>query len=137
MVNERTFVSSAKLRWALDDFTPGTDIGPVMCGLAHSDYTAAEIEEWIENAGSWNEGDLVNQEIAKRKIKLVGIFGEPGSGAGNIAVLNDGKAITTKLGWILLQGQTLDLWAYNMGTAAIATTVPQCHIEGHCNLWPQ
>ncbi len=135
-VNERTLVSSVVARWAMINFTPGTLDGPILCGVAHSDYTDAEIEEWIENTGSWDEGDLVNQEIGGRKIRRVGIFDTPAA-ATQAAVLNDGKAIKTKLNWILLQGQTLKHWFYNLGTSALATTDPECSTQGHVNLFPK
>ncbi len=136
-VNERTFVSSVKAAWSLDNLTEGDGIGPIMVGLAHGDYSAAEIEAFIENTGSWNEGDLTAQEIGKRKIRIVGIFRSPPGALMGSMVLNEGKPIHTKCGWILLQGQTLDMWAYNLGTAAVATTIPDIHLEGHANLWPR
>ncbi len=135
-VNERTFLSSIVAGYTLDSVTPATDDGPVMVGLAHSDYTQAEIEEWIDNVESWNEGDLVGQEVAKRKIKLVGIFDQP-SGPTDSIPLNEGKKIKTKCNWVLLQGQTVALWAFNMGQSAFATTAPIAYIQGHANLWPQ
>ncbi len=134
-VNERTWCSSVKATWAMQRYTRGLDDGPILCGLAHADYTAAEIEEWIENTGSWNEGDLVNQEVAKRKIRRVGVFDAPDD-ANSPAVLNEGRAIRTKTGWILNQGETLKIWAYNMGSSALATTVPLVIVQGHANLWP-
>ncbi len=136
-VNERTLMTSHVAAWSLDDLTDAADVGPIMVGFAHGDYSGPEIEEFIENTGSWNEGDLVSQEIAKRKIKVVGTFGSPPGGAATgRAVLNDGKPIKTKCNWILNQNQGLELWAYNLGGAAIATTVPNLHVEGHANLWP-
>ncbi len=135
-VNERTLVSSVVARYAITGFTPGTGDGPILIGLAHGDYTDAEIEAWIENTGSWNEGDLVNQEIAARKIRRIGIFEIPDAET-LAAVLNDGKPMKTKMNWILLQGQTLRLWAYNLGVSAIATTSPEVSAQGHANLWPR
>ncbi len=114
VVNERTFVSSVVAKYDITNWTKGTDKGPILVGLAHSDYTDAEIEEWVEDADSWNEGNLVRQEIAKRKIRQVGVFETPDD-ANETLVLNDGKAIRTKCGWILLQGQTLRLWVFNLG----------------------
>ncbi len=138
-VNERTYVSSVKAIYTLDLVTAAAGVGPLMVGVAHSDYSDAEIEEWIENAGSWNEGDLVNSlEIGKRRCRRVGVFDPSGevTTAATIA-LNEGRMITTKLGWTLLQGQSLRQWAYNMGTVAYGTTNPSFRMQGHVNLWPR
>lgn len=134
-VNERTWISSLIASWSITEFTPGTDIGPIMVGVAHGDYSAAEIEEFIENTQSWNEGDLIAQEVAKRKIRVIGIFRGPDLATGNM-LLNEGKSVRTKLGFVLNQGETLDTWAFNLGTVAIGTIDPQIMIQGHVNLWP-
>ncbi len=136
VVNERTWVSSAKLTWALSNLTEAFSAGPITCGLAHSDYTAAEIEVFLENSGQWDEGNLTSQEINKRKIRVVGTFDTPAQALG-IVTLNDGKPITTKCGWVLLQGQTLSMWAYNSGSTALATTAAELTATGHANLWPR
>ncbi len=135
-VNERTYVSSIVATWFLDQFTPLANAGPVMVGVAHSDYSDAEIEAFIETTGSWNETDQIAQEVGKRKIRIIGVFDTP-IDALTTVVLNDGKPITTKLGWILTQTQTLKLWVYNVGVIAFATTNPNIRAEGHVNLWPQ
>ncbi len=135
-VSERTWCSSIKAVYSLSEFTPGNDIGPILVGVAHSDYTAAEIEQWIENAGSWTEGNKVEQEISRRKIRIIGVFETPDDAADSVS-LNDGRPLTTKCRWILNAGQTNSIWAYNQGTAAVGTTVPQLNVDGHCNLWPQ
>ncbi len=136
-VNERTFVSSIVAAWTMDEFTPASDDGPIIVGIAHSDYSDAEIEAWIENAaGSWNEGDLVAQEVGKRKIRRVGVFNDPASANQNVALI-EGRMLKTKCNWILLQGQTVKLWAYNAGSSALATTDPTVHVQGHANLWPR
>ncbi len=137
-VNERTFVSSIVALWSMDQFTPNSDDGPIIAGIAHLDYTDVEIEEWVENeTGGWNEGDLVAQEIGKRKIRRVGVFSSQALTANESAVLNDGREIRTKCKWILLQGQTVKAWAYNAGSSALATTDPTMHVQGHANLWPR
>ncbi len=97
VVNEKTFVYSIFAAYAMDSFTKAVDDGPMMVGVAHSDYTDAEIEEVIENTGSWNEGDLINQEVGSRKVRIIGIFDNPAT-ATELARLNDGKKIQTKLG---------------------------------------
>ncbi len=134
-VNERTRVSSIVATYVLADLTPSVDDGPIFVGVAHGDYSATEIEEFLEATGSWNEGDLVEQEIAKRKIRRIGIFDEPTVDVKAVR-LNDGVPIRTKLNWILNQGQGLQLWAYNLGAGGI-TTGATVHVAGHANLWPQ
>ncbi len=137
-VKDRTFVSSMVASWSMAEFTKTQGDGPILVGIAHNDYTAAEIEEVIENAGSWNEGDLVSQEKSKRKVRIVGAFHTQAIAAGAISqlVLNDGKPIKTKIGWILNQGQTMAIWAYNQGSGTL-TTGALVILNGHINLWPQ
>ncbi len=136
-VEEKAWISSIVAAWALHRFTEATDDGPILVGLAHSDYTTAEIEAWIENSTSWKEGDKVGQELGRRKIVKVGIFQTEGSGAEtDIMTLQDGKMIRTKLGWMLTTGQTVKQWAYNMGASPLATSDPRSFLEGYANLWP-
>lgn len=135
--SERMLISSIVNTWSLKDLDPSVDDGPLICGVAHSDYSAAEIEEVIENTGSWSEGDLVAQEVAKRKVRIVGTFQVlEGPGDTQVSVLNDGRPIKTKLNWILNTGQGLDFFVFNAGSGAIITG-SSMHIYGHANLWPQ
>ncbi len=137
VVNEQAWISSINASWALSDFSNNAGDGPIMVGIAHSDYSAAEIEAWIENANSWNQASLVDQEIAKRKIRMVGIFraGELGTVGGSR--LENGRQMRTKCNWLLSTGQTIDIWAYNMGGSPLDTTDPQVSVVGHANIWPK
>ncbi len=133
-VDEETLVSSIEGSYSMEDFTQGNSIGPIVVGIAHSDYSQAEIESWYEQTASWSVADLVGQEVANRKIRLIGTF--PSAGASLAATaLNDGVPIKTKLNWRLATGQTLSLWCYNMGSAAVASTDPSVHFSGHANLF--
>ncbi len=136
VVTEKCWVSSVVATYALDQFTMQAGDGPIVVGLANANYSDAEIEAYLELNTSWDEGDLVDQEIARRKIKIVGVFRSPVT-ATEVQVLNDGLPLRTKLGWSLRTGHTLKVWAYNQGDSALATTVPQVHVLGHANLWPQ
>ena len=136
VVNERTYVSSIRATWTLDGYTPTQNAGPIVCGVCHSDYSAAEVLAWFTATGSWNETDLIAKEVANRKIRIVGTFPTPDA-ATDAVVLNDGKAILTKLGWILSQGQTLAQWVYNSGSQSVAITTPDVRATGHANLWPK
>ncbi len=135
-VSEKAWCSSVNGSYSLADFTAVVDRGPILVGVAHGDYSDAEIEEWLESIDSWEEADLIGQEIAKRKIRRIGTFRIPvGSVPGDHQVLNDGKNITTKCGWVFTTGQTLRFWAYNMGDGGL-TTGSEFNVQGHANLWP-
>ncbi len=136
VVTEKAWISSVKATWALSDFTFAAGDGPILVGVAHSDYTDAEIEAWVEQTTSWDEGDLVSQEIAKRKIRQVGTFSSGTIGLVGDQILNNGRPITTKLGWELTTGNNIDFWAYNQGSSPL-TTAANVRVAGHANLWPR
>ncbi len=137
-VTERSLISSMVATWTMKNKTAGASIGPIMVGVAHSDYTNAEIQEVIDNTRSWEEQDKIGQEVGRRLVRIVGTFSDEGGAAPTVSLaLKDGQPIKVKLNWILNAGQSLRAWAYNLGSAAIATTVPVVHLEGHANLWPR
>ncbi len=136
VVEERTLVSSIKATWSLHDFTPAAGDGPIIVGVAHSDYTDAEIEAFLEDSGSWSEGNKIEQEINRRKVRVVGSIA-PLTSPTVYMSLQDGKMINTKLNWILTTGQTLSVWAYNAGDSALASTDPDVSVTGYANLWPR
>lgn len=115
-VDKPTFSVSADLVWGLTN--PTSAEGNIIVGLAHGDYTQAEIDEYIENQGAWGTSSLQEQEVARRKIRVVGTFP---SNNGQDIVLNDGKPIRTRLRFSLDAGQTLSFWAYNRSGAALTT----------------
>ncbi len=131
---ERTLISSIVATWSLDQLTGAQ--GPLIFGVAHSDYSDAQIEEVIENTGSWDEGSKSAEEISRRLVRQIGTFvsrktpSEPGD-----EEFNDGKPMKTKLNWVLSSGDTLRMWAYNVSASALATTVPVMRANGHANLW--
>ncbi len=127
-------ISSIVGTYAISDMTPAANDGPIEVGLAHSDYTDAEIEAVIENTGSWDVGNKIQQEIAKRLVRTIGVF-ESATDALGVDVLNDGKPIKTRLNWHLTTGQSLRLWAYNQGSSALATTAPIVTLAGHVNIF--
>ncbi len=135
-VEERAWLSSIVGTYTMKDLTITPDAGPLHLGVAHSDYTDAEIEEWIELTTGWAEGDQVSREIAKRKIRRIGSWEASGQALAT-QVLNDGRPITTKCKWMLTTGQNIKFWVYNSGTAALTTTAPDVTVQGHANLWPR
>ncbi len=128
-------ISSIRGVWTLTNFTPVNNT-TVVVGVAHSDYTDAEVEGWLESAGSWDRGNTTAREVRSRMCRTIGTFrvGATGS-ASDVAVLNDGRPIKTKLNWLLTEGQTIKLWVFNGGAAAYATTAPVVEMQGTANLW--
>ncbi len=133
-VVDRTLLSSILCTWTLSNLT--TAQGPIAFGVAHSDYTDAEIEACIETIDSWNEGNLPAREVGNRKVRQIGTFvGEAAAGGTVDVQFNDGKPIKTKLNWILTNGDALTMWAYNLSTGALATTDPLMRAVGYANLF--
>ncbi len=91
--------------------------GGFQVGLAHSDYSAAEVEQALEATGNWDEGDLVAREQGKRRVRTLGQF----EGIGVTEVLNDGKPVFIKLMFPLENGTTLATWARNNTGSAFTT----------------
>ncbi len=136
-VVDTTWCSSVRAVYAMGNYTGIANAGPIVVYVAHSDYTLAEVEEVIEQTGSWDPGNKIAQERGRRKVKLVGQFyPQGGSGAAATNDLNEGRPLTTKLGWMLTEGDTLQYVFYNTGTQALATTDPIVEANGHANLWP-
>ncbi len=129
-LDEEAFLLSMEALWSTEGFTVGE--GPIFVGIAHSDYTDAEIEEVIENTGSWSRGNKIAQEMAKRLIRTVGVFPLISSEE----TLNDGVKIKTTIKWPATTGQTLKMWAYNRGTNPL-TTGGQVHAQGHVWIRPK
>ncbi len=134
VVSDSTLVASVEAIYSLRNFTASADDGPIQVGLAHSDYSDAQLQAVLDSVDSWSQADLPAKEIANRKMRSVGVFEIPTAAQLN-AVLNDGKPIKTKLNWRLESGQGLRLWAYNVGTSNLATTVPVVTCDGHANLF--
>ncbi len=114
-VSEKTFLLSLEANWSYSEHTP--DQGSITVGIAHSDYTAAEILEWYDATSAWDTGNLVAQEQNRRKIRQVGVF----SGALAQGDLNDGKSIKTPLKFIVETGATLQIWAISHDTSTLTS----------------
>lgn len=113
--SDTTFLVSADLTWGLRGLTAGQ--GPIECGLAHGDYSDAEVQQCLEAAGSWDLSDKVTQEQARRIVRRVGSF----NGLNTEEVLNDGKPIRTRLRFNLEPAEQLKFWAFNQSGAALST----------------
>ncbi len=114
-VEDSTYLLSIECVYSMSEHA--VNEGPIVVGVAHSDYTAAEILEWYQAAGAWDRGDKIAQEHNSRKIRQVGVF----PGLVGFEVLNDGRPLKTKLGFMLAPGDTLGLWAINEDNGALTT----------------
>ncbi len=90
-------------------------------GFAHSDYSAAEVEECLEASGSIDIGDKVAQEQSNRLVRSIGIISSEGAITGGGAKWNSGEKVRIKLNWQIGIGQTLNLWIRN-GSGTVYTT---------------
>ncbi len=115
VVDDRVWFMSLHTTVGTRGFTAGE--GPIVVGVAHSDYTAAEIEECLEAQAAWDSSDLVAREQARRKVRTIGTF--PIVTAND--VLNDGRQMKIKLGWMAELGMTLDFWIWNKSGATLTT----------------
>ncbi len=91
-------------------------------GLAHSDYSAAEIEEALEATTSIDPGDKIAGERANRLVRSIGTISAALAGAaGGGAPYNNGLPKKTKLNWLLTEGDSLSIWVRN-GSGTVYTT---------------
>lgn len=115
---QRKFLLSAMLSWGLSGYTTGD--GPIHVGLAHGDYTVAEIGEWFNATGALDTQNLVAQEQTRRKIRDAGIF-EFGAELSQSDVLNEGMPMKTALKFILGDSEDLNVWVRNSGAGTLGT----------------
>ncbi len=128
-------ISSIRCTYSLSNWTPAVNAGPIAVYVAHSDYVASEVEEFIETTGGWDLGNKIAQEIRSRRIRLIGVFQTPADALAAVR-LNDGKPITTKLNWVMAEGDGLKFLAYNTGAANVSgTTNPNLNVFGKANIW--
>ncbi len=113
-VDEPRRIMSIDTIVATHDFTAGE--GGLVVGIAHSNYTAAEIEEFLE-IDNWVTTDKIAQEQGGRLVRILGTF--PLAVAAES--LNDGMKFRTKLNWLLVSGDTLQSWAWNQSGNTLTT----------------
>ncbi len=118
--------------WSWSDLSAAID-DAMSFGVAHSDYTSAEIEEALEAVGAIDLGDKVAQEQSNRLVREIGIFsGSQTATTVSNAEFNDGKPVRTKLNWLMSAGDTLHVWVRN-ASGTIYTTGSAIKFSG--KLW--
>ncbi len=123
-------IMSLDMSWGIVDLGAAIDDG-FQFGVAHSDYTAAEIEEALEATASMDVGNKVEQERANRLVRSIGMINGQGL-IGSGLIFNDGKPVKTRLNWLLSIGDTLDVWVRN-ASGVVYTAGAQLVGNGH--LW--
>ncbi len=130
---ETCFVSSIVVSVSLNNLTAPQ--GPLTFGVAHSDYTATEIQEVLNSVGSWDRGDKISQERGKRLVRKMGILTAPVASGTTDVRMWDGGPRKFKLNWLLAPGDGLQMWCWNNSEGTLATTDPELSMIGHANLW--
>lgn len=125
-------VTSIKASYTITDLAAVID-DAFQFGIAHSDYTAAEIEECIEATAAIDIGDKIAQERANRLVREIGTIGSAGldSALGGVTY-NEGRPVKTKLNWLIGIGDTLVLYVRN-GSGTVYSTGSTLKAKGE--LW--
>ncbi len=89
--------------------------GPLEIGFAHSDYTVTEIKEALEAGASFDPGNKVTQEQARRLVRSSAQF----SGAASFDELFDGRSHRQTIKFMVSQGFNLAFWIKNRDGAAL------------------
>ncbi len=114
--------TSADVYWAIDGHT--TPEGPLIVGLCHGAYTAAQVVEALD-ASPNGPDDVIAIEQGRRKVRRSGQF----AGTLDPEVLNNGKAIRTKCRWTTGIAEDFELFVVNRHGAPL-TTGGQVHARG-------
>ncbi len=109
------FVVSTDLYWSIRGLT-ATE-GPIVVGVAHNDYSVAEIQEALSVTGMEDPGDQIAKEQGRRLVRRSGQF----SGVAANEALNDGKLIRTRLRFMVQELFGLSFFAWNISGATLTT----------------
>ena len=112
-LTEDFYAVGAKLNWSIRSATSGEV--PITVGMAHSDYSATEIEECIDSALT-GPGSKIEQERSRRLVRTVGAFVTSGADL----VLDEGREIKTPLKFMIQDGHGLAFWAKNQSGGTLA-----------------
>ncbi len=97
----------------------GASEGPVEVGVAHDDYTVAEIKEFID-VNLTDPDDKIAQERSRRLIRRLGTIANIGAGGASL-VPRSGEAKRIPLRFVLGDGHTLSAWVMNHSGGALTT----------------
>lgn len=119
----RKFLISADLSWNWSEVTQGN--GPINVGVAHGDYTTTELLEWFSSASFTQSNKQEREENARgRFVKQAGTISAMAGGSGtNTAAgqLAQGGLKRLKLGFLIEDGEAVNVWAHNADAVLLAT----------------
>ncbi len=99
-------------------------------GVAHGDYTAAEIEECLDFQSSIDRGDKIALEKSNRLVRQIGSIRSPANpSATGSMVFADGRQVKTRLNWYMATGDKLKGWIRN-SSGVIWTTGSSLNAAG-------
>jgi len=97
---------------------------PSLLGLAHGDYSAAEIAEAL-NVQLLGPGSKIEQERQRRLVRKAGTFHDTAGLNSQTSMRMEGRlgpgSQRVKLKFVIQSGKTLDVFVYNQSGATIAT----------------
>ncbi len=114
--SRRFHVVYTKLFWTLRSATAGE--GPIICGLAHSDYSVLEIAE-AQDVAVVNSSNKVEQERANRWVREIGSF-RGLTTEEEIRGNSGGEKVYSKLNWTIEEAMSLDFWCQNRTGGTLA-----------------
>ncbi len=119
-VSDKLRFISVNASYSWSDFGALADDGCVF-GLAHSDYSTAEIEECLEANTAMDLGDKVAQERANRLVREIGTIGSNAAGSLSGEAFADGRKVKTRLNWLMSEGDSLSIWVRNASNTVWTT----------------
>ncbi len=118
---EDLWVNSVHLLWTIRGHTGGE--GPIEVGVAHGDYTTAELQEWA-TSNQFDPDDLIDKERNRRLVRSSGMF----PGLATEEALNNGTPLKTVVKFLIGDGKPFNIWALNSSGATLTTgTVVEIH----------
>ncbi len=114
-LTEDIYIQSVDLTWALRGLTAGEV--PIQVGIAHGDLSTTEITEAV-TAAPTGPGDIIQNERARRPVRISGQFGESGL---TDQTLGHGEMVRTRAKFLISDGNAFNAWALNRSGATLTT----------------
>ncbi len=113
-VEQEHFAISMDISVTMGDHTVAQ--GPLAVGVAHGDYTVAEISEWFNSTGVM-AGDQIALERSRRKIRDICAL----DGEATTEKAFDGSVKRIPLRFKVEDGESVNIWAMNQDDDPLTT----------------